>query len=101
ATSTCTVQRLASDTIRVEGTLVEYYARSLDHYFITLEGLEVGILDNNPLMGWKRTGARFGDWAATSLPGASRVCRFYGDLVAGPNSHFYIPEGAGCDGMKQ
>lgn len=99
--ASCTVKRLITDTPRVESTLVEYYAPSLDHYFMTLEGLEVGILDNHPEMGWKRTGARFGAWSATSLPGASRVCRFYGDLAAGPNSHFYIPEGAGCEGMKR
>lgn len=97
----CTVKRLATDAPRVEGTLVEYYAPDTGHYFITLEGLEVGILDNHPEMGWKRTGRTFGAWAAVTVPGAPRVCRFYGDLAAGPNSHFYIPEGSGCDFMRR
>ena len=100
--STCTVSRLASDVQRVEATVIEYYHPALDHYLMTIEGLEVGILDDNrAAMGWVRTGKRFGAWAAAPVPGTTRLCRFYGDLSAGPNSHFYIPQGAGCEGLRQ
>lgn len=96
----CAIQRFRGDRIRVEGTLVEYYSEALDHYFMTLEGLEVAILDRHPEMGWKRTGVRLGAWAVTDVPGAAHVCRFYGDATGGPNSHFYVPEGTGCDWLR-
>lgn len=102
AVPTCTVKRYLSDVSRIEATMVEYFHPALDHYFMTIEGLEVGILDDNRAsMGWVRTGKRFGAWSVAPVPGTTRVCRFYGDLSAGPNSHFYIPEGAGCDGLRQ
>lgn len=100
--ASCSVKRLATDVPRVEATVVEYFHPALNHYFMTIEGFEVGILDDNrAAMGWVRTGKRFGAWAAAPLPGTTRLCRFYGDLAAGPNSHFYIPQGAGCEGLRQ
>jgi hypothetical protein len=90
-----------SDEARVEAVMVEYYHPGGDHYFMTLEGFESALLDANvATMGWLRTGQTFGAWAAFQLPGTKRLCRFYGDLSAGPNSHFYTPEGSECDGLR-
>jgi hypothetical protein len=97
----CTLKRVRSDTPRSNGTLVEYYHPSLDHYFITLDGLETGILDANPSFGWRRTGQSFGAWMPFQITGATRTCRFYGDVAAGPNSHFYVPEGQGCQALRE
>jgi hypothetical protein len=81
--------------------MVEYYHPAGDHYFMTLEGFESALLDKNvAVMGWLRTGNTFGAWAPEKIPGTKRLCRFYGDLTAGPNSHFYTPEGAECDGLR-
>jgi hypothetical protein len=99
--SSCHLQKLLTDTPRSEATVVEYFHPKLNHYFLTLEGFESDLLDSNvESMGWVRTGQTFGVWMPTSLPGASRVCRFYGDLVAGPNSHFYTTEGSECDALR-
>lgn len=97
----CTVKRAISDT-PAEGAMVEYYAAGLDHYFITLEGDESLLLDTTPAgQGWARTGKSFGAWTpGSALAGTRRLCRFYGDLRAGPNSHFYTIEGPECDGLR-
>ena len=97
----CRLRKLATDTPRAEAAVVEYFHPKLNHYFLTVEGFESGILDDNVAsMGWVRTGQTFGAWSPKNPPGASRVCRFYGDLVAGPNSHFYAPEGFECDALR-
>jgi hypothetical protein len=97
----CTLARLTSDQLRAEGMIVEYLHPGLDHYFMTLEGTETEILDATPAMGWQRTGYTFGAWMSTPIAGATQTCRFYGDSRAGPNSHFYIPDGASCDAMER
>lgn len=94
----CMLRKVAADTSRVEGMVVEYYHADLDHYFMTSSPNEIAGLDSNPL-GWFRTGQTFGDWTPANLPGAAHVCRFYGDPVIGPNSHFYTGEDFECQGL--
>ncbi|MGZ5035808.1 MAG: hypothetical protein ACXWGT_03265 [Usitatibacter sp.] len=94
----CAPRRLAGDAPRVEGKIVEYYHADLDHYFMTSSPNEIAGVDSNPL-GWFRTGETFGDWTPANLPGAAHVCRFYGDPVIGPNSHFYTGEDFECQGL--
>jgi len=79
--------------------IVEYYAESLDHYFITAWPDEVGFLDGSPALGWKRSGQSFKAWlrAVDAPPGAVPVCRFY---ASGPNSHFYTGDAAECEYLK-
>jgi Repeat of unknown function (DUF5648) len=68
---------------------------------MTLEGGESALLDENVVrMGWARTGQSFGSWLPSGLAGSKRLCRFYGDLRAGPNSHFFTPEGFECDLLR-
>jgi len=96
----CGALRMKGDP-PAENTMAEYYAPALDHYFMTLEGAEAVGLDTTPAgNGWKRTGLSFGAWMLSDLPNTKKLCRFYGDLKAGPNSHFYTPEGSECDGLK-
>ena len=89
---------LTDDEPRVDGILIEYYHPSLRHYFLTLDTFEAAILDSNP-GGWIRTGRTFPAWQPVAAPATTAVCRFYGDPVIGPNSHFYTPEGRECDGL--
>ncbi|MGZ5035777.1 MAG: hypothetical protein ACXWG8_05345 [Usitatibacter sp.] len=78
--------------------VVEYYASTTQHYFITAGPSDIAGLDPGTLT-WKRTGQGFKAWLnkADAPPGAVPVCRFY---AAGPNSHFYTGSAADCDGLK-
>lgn len=92
-----------SDTGNIAiGTLasvVEYYADSLDHYFISAWPDEVAQLDGSPAPAFKRTGQQFKGWlkAADAPQGAVPVCRFY---ASGPNSHFYTADPSECQFLK-
>ena len=100
STATCTIEHALGDP-PATGTMVEYYKPSADHYFMTLEGGESVLLDTTPAgAGWQRTGRVFGAWKPSGLAGSTRLCRFYGDLEGGPDSHFYTPEGPECDGLR-
>jgi Domain of unknown function (DUF5122) beta-propeller len=97
----CKLARQLTDDVRVEATMVEYYHPALDHYFMTLDGFEAALLDDNvSSLGWVRTGRTFGAWHPVDLPGATKACRFYGDPVIGPNSHFYSTDQSECDGLR-
>jgi len=94
----CSLVKQAADSPRADAQMIEYYQPSLDHYFMTLEGAESRLLDSQvATMGWQRTGRTFGAWLPVGVPGTTSLCRFYGDPVIGPNSHFYTPAGPECD----
>jgi hypothetical protein len=76
------------------GLVVEYFHAGLGHYFITSNADEIGGLDSNPAWGWVRTGNSF------KAGGSTPVCRFYGSVSPGPNSHFYTVNMAECDYLK-
>ena len=75
--------------------VVEYYHPGLDHYFITANPAEQAIVDSGAAGAWQRTGNAF------AAGGSIRVCRFYGSLSPGPNSHFFTANAAECAGLKQ
>ena len=87
---------------RADVKVVEYYNPDLDHYFITAHEHEIDFVDKgNAGATWRRTGNSFGAWNIyTPMPGTETVCRFYGDLVAGPNSHFLSAEAFECDLLR-
>jgi hypothetical protein len=82
------------------GTIVvvtEFYSEKLNHYFITANPDEVMALSNTPALGWQRTGTQFQAYLRSDFPSsAAPVCRFYGDFVIGPNSHFYTADSEEC-----
>jgi hypothetical protein len=78
-------------------TVIEYYAASLNHYFITADAAEAAALDSGAIPGWTRTGYQFTAYASAPLGASvSPVCRFYGLPQAGLNSHFYSASLAEC-----
>jgi hypothetical protein len=80
------------------GTAVEFYNVNLDHFFMTTNGTEqVGIDNGSAGPGWFRTGFGFN----TLPPGhGMQVCRFYGSVSPGPNSHFYTLDPIECQHLK-
>ena len=77
---------------------VEFYNATLDHYFITADSVEIGLLDEGTkLKGWARTGKSFKVWPATpTVAGATPVCRLYGNPAKGLDSHFYSASPEEC-----
>ena len=86
-------------TVASSVPIVEYYAESNDHYFITGAPGDIALLDNGGMGGWKRTGLAFKGWLrmGDAPPGAKAVCRFY---AKGPNSHFYTGNAGDCEYLK-
>ncbi|MBK7472368.1 MAG: Ig-like domain repeat protein [Betaproteobacteria bacterium] len=81
-------------------TVYEFFAPTLNHYFRTANPDEATALDN-PASGWQRTGDNFQAYYRTGYPsGASEVCRFYGSVTPGPNSHFYTGDPAECAALR-
>ena len=81
--------------------IVEYYAPSLDHYFMTGFASEESALDaGTPIPGWMRTGESFPAYSAPG-DGLSTVCRFFGTPGLGVNSHFYTAFDFECAAVKQ
>ena len=78
-------------------TVVEYYNKSLDAYFITGRATEQQQLD--VVADFQRTGMTFQAVAASAnVAGMSPVCRFYVNLASPyANSHFYGIESTECE----
>ncbi|MDP4028716.1 MAG: fibronectin type III domain-containing protein [Gallionella sp.] len=83
-------------------TVYEFYHAGLDHYFRTADTGEAAAIDNGAAgQGWSRTGDDFLAYSATATSGnAVPVCRFYGSMSPGPNSHFYTASQEECDSLK-
>ena len=73
---------------------IEFYNRDLDHYFLSTNPIEIGLLDTGVTRGWVRTGLRFLVYS-TPVPGATEVCRFYRAPGFG-DSHFYSASPSEC-----
>jgi hypothetical protein len=78
---------------------VEFYNRSLQHYFMSTNPDEIDGLDTGVFVGWERTGFRFLAYS-TPVPGTNPVCRFYRAPAYG-DSHFYSASPAECTATAQ
>jgi lysyl endopeptidase len=74
--------------------VVEFYNRTLDHYFMSSDPTEINNLDTGVQKGWERTGLRFLAYGAAGQ-GRSPVCRFYEKPGFG-DSHFYSADPQEC-----
>ena len=95
AAATATSPALTVKAADAAGEVVEYFHSVLDHYFITADPIEQAAVDSGAAGSWQRTGNTF------RTGGGSQVCRFYGSLSPGPNSHFYTADAAECAALKQ
>jgi lysyl endopeptidase len=72
----------------------EFYNKTLDHYFLSTNPVEIDNLDSGRTVGWDRTGLRFLAFNAPTA-GANPVCRFYRAPAYG-DSHFYSASPTEC-----
>jgi len=81
-------------------TVVEYYNRTLDSYFITGRANEQAALDG--IADFQRTGMTFqATAAAAGGAGSTRICRFYISVTSPYTStHFYGREGVDCEQIR-
>jgi len=79
--------------------IVEFHNTQLGHYVLTGQA-EAGFLDQGGAgPGWVRTGETF--WEESQLSFYfTGVCRFYGSVSPGPDSHFFTSNRAECDWLK-
>ena len=64
------------------------------HFFYSSDPLEQIAVDAGAAGKFARTGRQF------IIGGTSPVCRFYGSIAPGPNSHFFTVNKAECDALK-
>jgi hypothetical protein len=74
--------------------VVEFYAASLDHYFISADVSELAALDTEAIPGWMRTGMSFNAYS-NAVANTEPVCRFYVPPQDG-DSHFYSASAMEC-----
>ena len=92
---------LASGSVTAQSvTVVEFYNKAVDAYFITGRLPEQQSLDALP--DFRRTGMSFDAVATTASSSATtRICRFYISLNTPPTStHFYGREGIDCEAIQ-
>lgn len=80
-------------------TVIEYYNKPLDAYFITGRATEQATVDANT--DFQRTGMTFQALAASAATAATtRICRFYVSTSAPfTSSHYYGREGTDCESL--
>ena len=81
-----------------EDRVLEYYHPRLNHFFMTIEASDIPLITAD---GWQATGLSFKGWRWFQPPtdpslAAAKVCRSYGAIVGGPNSHFFSAEPSEC-----
>jgi hypothetical protein len=95
-----TRQYLTPDTnLPGQAVVVEFYNRSLDHFFMTIDPDEINKLDTGVFRGWERTGVRFLAYTSQQ-PGTNPVCRFY-RAPPQPDTHFYSADPVECANVRR
>ena len=77
-----------------QAVAVEFYNKTLSHYFLTANPTEIADLDTGVFVGWERTGQRFLTYV-NHVAGTNPVCRFYRKPAFG-DSHFYSASPVEC-----
>jgi len=89
-----------SDNAPVAGIIVEYVDTADfpnapgGHFFYSSDPAEQAAVDAGAAGQFNRTGRQF------RTGGTAPVCRFYGSVSPGPNSHFFTVDAAECNALK-
>ena len=84
----------AAGAVPPTARLIEFHHATLDHYFVSADPAEIGLLDTGTLAGWRRTGQDMAVFTG-DVPGTQPVCRYYLPPAYG-DSHFYSASPAEC-----
>jgi probable HAF family extracellular repeat protein len=79
---------------------VEFHHSEMDHYFVTANPVEIGLLDDGSLAGWTRTGEGFNVQPGPQV-GTAPVCRLFSTAFAPKSSHFYTSSTTECAMVKR
>ena len=92
---------LSSVTNPVVQTVVvqEFYNGALNRYFRTADSGEIAVLSATVNSGEVKTNDLFYGYS-TQVSRSMPVCRFYGSVSPGPNSHFYTLDRTECAALK-
>ncbi len=83
-------------------TVTEFYNTDLGHYFMTPSEEEVNGIDQGSAgPGWVRTGETFQAWSLLGSNSAANLCRLYGSVTPGPNSHFFTLSTQECSSLLE
>ena len=81
--------------------VTEFYNAALNRYFRTSAPAEAQSLRSNAQTGELDTGFAFKAWSIDGAPaGTVQVCRFYGSVSPGPNSHFFTADPDECAALR-
>lgn len=79
--------------------IVEFHNVQLDHYFLAGQDEARFIDQGGAGSGWVRTGQSFWEESQLSFLFVG-VCRFYGSVSPGPNSHFFTSNRGECEWLQ-
>jgi|GEM_PF-2485960 len=83
-------------------TVTEFYNTELGHYFMTPSEEEANGIDQGSAgPGWVRTGEAFQAWSLLGSSSAANLCRLYGSVTPGPNSHFFTLSTQECSALLE
>ncbi len=83
-------------------TVTEFYNTDLGHYFMTPSEEEGNGIDQGSAgPGWVRTGETFQAWSLLGSSSAANLCRLYGSVTPGPNSHFFTLSTQECSALLE
>ena len=82
--------------------ITEFFNSTLRHYVLITSPAEVAAIEAGAAgPGWQKTGnVIYAHTEAGDAPGLVPVCRFYGSITPGPNSHFYTVDADECAALK-
>ena len=84
----------AANTVVEYKDVLDFPGAPGGHFFYSADPGEQGYVDSGAAGAFVRTGRTF------KIGGPTQVCRFYGSVTPGPNSHFFTADPEECNGLK-
>ncbi len=79
---------------------VEFRHAGFDHYFLTVDPVEIAALDAGAFAGWTRTGESINVYPSP-VAGTATMCRFFSASFGERSSHFYTHDAGECAMVNQ
>jgi hypothetical protein len=94
--------QLPAAAFAVPTVITEFFNSTLRHYVLITSPAEVAAIEAGAAgPGWQKTGRTiYAHTDPNDAPGLVPVCRFYGSITPGPNSHFFTADPDECAAVK-